>query len=163
MTVMNEEATHYVLAEEPLIIPILRAGIPLGNGLHKIFPYADVGFIVGAMRNEDSETSEATISYTTTPEEVNGKYVILADTMIATGGSILKTIKVVEMHKPRKIILAGAIAARHGIENILNYSPDIDIYAAAIDPVLDSKNYIVPGLGDAGDRCYGGKQERSLE
>ena len=122
----------------------------------------EVGFI-GAMRNEESETSEATISYTTTPEEINNKVVILADTMIATGGSILKTIKIVEKYQPSKILLAGAISARQGLDNILNYNPEIDIYPGAIDPILDGNNYIVPGLGDAGDRCYGGKLEKFLK
>lgn len=160
-TVMGAEAVHEVVGEDPLIMPILRAGIPLGYGLHRVFPYADMGFI-GAMRNEESETSEATISYTTTPEEVQGKVLILADTMIATGGSILKTIKIIEKLEPRKIILAGAICAQRGVDTILGYNSDIDLYAGAIDPILDSNNYIVPGLGDAGDRCYGGKREKFL-
>nr|WP_319775855.1 uracil phosphoribosyltransferase [uncultured Sphaerochaeta sp.] len=160
-TVMGESATHQVVAEDPLLVPILRAGIPLGYGLHKVFPYADMGFI-GAMRNEESPNSEATISYTTTPEEVQGKVLILADTMIATGGSILETIKAIKKLNPARIVLAGAIAAKQGLDNILRYCPQVDIYVAAIDPILNEKNYIVPGLGDAGDRCYGGKREKSL-
>ena len=115
------------------------------------------------MRNEESASSEAKVGYTTTPEEVKNKDLILADTMIATGGSILQTIKIVEKLEPRQIILAGVIAARPGLEAILNYNPDIDIYVAAIDPILDHHNYIVPGPGDAGDRCYGGKREKFLE
>jgi uracil phosphoribosyltransferase len=162
MTVMGAEATHMLVAEEPLLMPILRAGIPLGYGLHRVFPYAEMGFI-GAMRNEESENSEATVSYTTTPEELQGKVIILADTMIATGGSILETVKIIEKDKPRKIILAGAFCAQQGLDTILAYNSDIDIYAAAVDPVLDANNYIVPGLGDAGDRCYGGKKEKSLD
>ena len=161
VTVMGESATHRVVREDPLIMPILRAGIPLGYGLCRVFPYADVGFI-GAMRNEESVNSEAKVSYTTTPEEVKDKDIILADTMIATGGSILETVKIIEKHEPRKIILAGAICARPGLETILKYNPDVDVYAAAIDPILDRNNYIVPGLGDAGDRCYGGKKEKKL-
>lgn len=162
ITVMGECATHQVIREDPLIMPILRAGIPLGYGLHRVFPYADMGFI-GAMRNEESVNSEAKVGYTTTPEEVKDKNLILADTMIATGGSILETVKIMEKLEPRQIILACAIAARQGIDNILQYNPDIAIYAAAIDPVLDGNNYIVPGLGDAGDRCYGGKREKFIE
>lgn len=161
-TLMGEEAVHQVVEQDPLLMPILRAGIPLGYGLHRVFPYADVGFI-GAMRNEESENSEATVSYTTTPEEIKDKDIILADTMIATGGSILETVKIIEKDEPRRIIIAGAITAKKGIDNILAYNPDIDIYAAAIDPILDKNNYIVPGLGDAGDRCYGSKREKFLE
>ena len=161
-TLMGATATHALIKEQPLLMPILRAGIPLGYGLHRVFPYADMGFI-GAMRNEDSCTSEATVSYTTTPEELKGKVIILADTMITTGGSILETVKIIEKDEPRKIILAGAFGARQGLDNILSYNPNIDIYVAAVDPVLDANNYIVPGLGDAGDRCYGGKKEKSLD
>ena len=160
-TVMGVSATHELIAEEPLLMPILRAGIPLGYGLHRVFPYADMGFI-GAMRNEESEASEATVSYTTTPEEVQGKVIVLADTMIATGGSILETVKIIEKHEPKRIILASAICAKQGLDKILQYNPSIEIYAAAIDPILNGNNYIVPGLGDAGDRCYGGKREKSL-
>ena len=160
-TVMGVSATHELISEEPLLMPILRAGIPLGYGLHRVFPYADMGFI-GAMRNEESETSEATVSYTTTPEEVKDKVIVLADTMIATGGSILETVKIIEKHEPKRIILASAICAKQGLEKILQYNPKIEIYAAAIDPILNGNNYIVPGLGDAGDRCYGSKREKSL-
>jgi uracil phosphoribosyltransferase len=120
-----------------------------------------MGFI-GAMRNEESEASEATVSYTTTPEEVKGKVIVLADTMIATGGSILETVKIIEKHEPKRIILASAICAQQGLNKILEYNPCIEIYAAAIDPILNGNNYIVPGLGDAGDRCYGSKREKSL-
>ena len=161
-TVMGETATHTIIKEDPLIMPILRAGIPLGHGIHKVFPYADVGFI-GAMRNEESVNSEAKVSYTTTPEEVKDKDIILVDTMIATGGSILETVKIIEKHEPRKIILASAITAQKGVDNILAYNPDIDIYTPVIDPILNENNYIVPGLGDAGDRCYGGKKEKFIE
>ncbi|MFH1138390.1 MAG: uracil phosphoribosyltransferase [Pseudomonadota bacterium] len=160
-TVMNAEACHNVVEQDPLLMPILRAGIPLGYGLHKVFPHADMGFI-GAMRNEESPHSEAKVGYTTTPEEVKDRYLILIDTMIATGGSILETVKIMERLEPRKIILATAIAAQKGLDAILSYNPDIDVYAAAIDPYLNSNNYIVPGLGDAGDRCYGGKREKFL-
>ena len=160
-TVMNADACHTVVDQDPLLMPILRAGIPLGYGLHKVFPYADMGFI-GAMRNEESPNSEAKVGYTTTPEEVKGRFLILADTMIATGGSILETVKIMERLEPRKIILATAIAAQKGLDSILSYNSEIDVYAAGIDPHLNSANYIVPGLGDAGDRCYGGKREKFL-
>jgi uracil phosphoribosyltransferase len=161
-TVMNAVAMHQVVAKAPLIMPILRAGLPLWRGLQNVFPDAGVGFI-GAMRNEESVNSEAKVGYTTTPEEITGSVVILADTMVATGGSILETIQIIKHHQPGRILLAAVIAARQGLETIQSRHPDVDMFVAAIDPQLDSNNYIVPGLGDAGDRCYGGKKEKCLE
>jgi uracil phosphoribosyltransferase len=161
-TVMGKTATHKTIAEPPYLIPILRAGIPMYIGFQKAFPYANVGFI-GAMRNE--ETSEAGIGYVTTPD-IEGKHVILIDPMIATGGSIVESIKLMERHNPEKIIVAGAICAKEGVKRIFAYSEEknnnIDVYTAALDPILNSNNYIVPGLGDAGDRCFGPKKEKSL-
>jgi len=78
--------------------------------------------------------------------------------MLATGGSMIDAIKIVEKHSPKQIILVCAIAAKDGIARILDAYPNIKIYAAATDPTLNEKGYIIPGLGDAGDRCYGMKE-----
>jgi uracil phosphoribosyltransferase len=77
--------------------------------------------------------------------------------MIATGGSIIDAIKILESKNPKKIIIVGAIAAKEGVDGIFKHNPNVKIYTAAIDPILNEKGYIVPGLGDAGDRCYGYK------
>jgi uracil phosphoribosyltransferase len=152
-TLTGATATHNLCSEDPVLVTILRAGIPLCDGVHKVFPNAEVGFIAMS-RNE--ETLKAKIGYIALPE-IKGKNVILVDTMIATGGSMLDAIKIVEQQAPKKIIVIGAIAAEYGIAQILNHNADIKVIAAAVDSKLNEKGYIVPGLGDAGDRAYGKK------
>ncbi len=112
--------------------------------MQKVFPDAEVGFFA-MCRNE--ETLCATTSYMAMPD-VKGKVVVIADTMLATGGSFLNAIRVIKKQAPKKIILVSAIAAKEGIEKIVELDPDIQIFAAAIDPVLNEKGYIVPGLGE---------------
>jgi uracil phosphoribosyltransferase len=152
-TVLGEEASHLLCAETPVLITILRAGLPLYLGVLKIFPTAESGFIAMS-RNE--ETLIADVQYIALPE-VKDKSVIIVDTMIATGGSILDAIKVIENHGPKQIIIIGALAAKYGMQKILAYNPSIKIYVGAVDPLLNENGYIVPGLGDAGDRAFGQK------
>ncbi|NNM43970.1 MAG: uracil phosphoribosyltransferase [Chlamydiae bacterium] len=151
---MGSTASHALCAEKPVLITILRAGLPLCYGVHKIFSDSEVGYL-GMARNE--ETLQPKTDYIAIPN-VRDKCVIIIDTMIATGGSILDAIRIVEKQGPKKIIVIGAIAAEAGIAKIVEYNPNIKIYAAAIDPQLNEKGYIIPGLGDAGDRCYGQKE-----
>ncbi len=153
-TLTGITASHTLCAEQPVLITILRAGMPLCLGVQKIFPDAEVGFFAMA-RNE--ETLKADTAYIALPD-LKDKCVILVDTMIATGGSIIDAIKIVEKSNPRKIIVLGAIAAEPGIARIRAYYPNVKIYAAATDPVLNERGYIMPGLGDAGDRSYGLKK-----
>lgn len=154
-TLTGETATHHLCDEKPVLVTILRGGIPLLLGMQKIFPDSEVGFL-GMARNE--HTLQAATSYIALPD-VHDKCVIITDTMIATAGSILDAIKIIEKQGPRKIIVAGAIVAKQGIARINSYNPQIKVYAAAVDPQLNDKGYIIPGLGDAGDRAYGKKQE----
>ena len=154
-TLTGGKAVHVLCDEDPVLITILRGGVPMLIGMQEIFPNSEAGFI-GMARNE--ETLQADVSYIGIPE-VKNKCVIIADTMLATGGSMLDAIKIVEKQGPRQIILVCAIAAKDGIGRILDSNPKIKIYAAAIDPKLNEKGYIIPGLGDAGDRCYGQKDE----
>ena len=151
-TLMNADATHKVLKEAPVLVTILRASMPLYQGLHDVYQNAHVGFL-GAQRNE--ETLEAEISYIRIPECIHGSQVIISDPMIATGNDMVAAMKIIEQYEPRKIIIAGAIAAEAGIDQLIKHNDNISIYAAAIDPDLNGKGYIVPGLGDAGDRCFG--------
>lgn len=153
-TSLGETATHTLLKENPILIALLRAGLPIYNGLQKAFPEAEAGFI-GTMRDE--HTLKSKISYTALPL-LTGKQVILADTMLATGGSLIDSIEFIKPQKPASITIIAAIASRQGMQRIHAYESGIEIYAAAIDPTLNAKGYIVPGLGDAGDRCYGVKQ-----
>jgi len=154
-TLMGAKAVHVLCDEDPVLITILRGGIPMLVGVQQVFPNAEVGF-VGMARNE--ETLQAAVSYIGIPN-IQDKCVIIADTMLATGGSILDAIKIVEKQNPKQIIIVCAIAAKKGIARVLDHNPNIKIYAAATDPELNEKGYIVPGLGDAGDRSYGMKHE----
>lgn len=150
-TVTGGVATHSIPDEAPVLVTILRAGLPLTFGVQKIFPGAEVGFI-GMARNE--ETLKADVSYVALPN-MRDKYVILIDTMLATGGSFLDALEKIEAHHPKKIVILAAIAAEFGIARILARYPTIEFFLGTTDPSLDDKGFIIPGLGDAGDRCYG--------
>ena len=90
---------------------------------------------------------------------IKDKIVIVVDTMIATAGSMLDAVKLIKSQGPKKIIIIGAIASKPGLEAISNYDSTIPVFAAAVDEVLNNKGYIVPGLGDAGDRSFGKKEQ----
>ena len=154
LTLTGKEATHPLLKEQPVLVTILRAGLPLNAGVQKVFPNAEVGFFAMA-RNE--ETLKAVTSYIALPD-LKDRYVILSDTMIGTGGSIVDAITILERHQPKKIFVIAAIAAEAGVDRILKAFPSVTILRAATDPCLNDVGYIIPGLGDAGDRCYGKKQ-----
>ncbi len=154
-TLTGGVASHSLCSETPVLVTLLRAGVPLCAGVQKIFPDSPVGFI-GIARNEETLLPEH--SYVSLPE-IQGKTVVIIDTMLATGGSFLSAIDIVKPYRPARIILIAAIAAEPGIANIRNLYPDIEIHTAGIDPALNQKGYIVPGLGDAGDRSYGEKMK----
>ena len=150
-TLTDTEATHCLVDETPVLITILRAGLPLNAGVHKVFPNAEAGFLA---MSRDEETLKAKVDYVGIPDLKN-RSVILSDTMLATGGSLIDAIQIIEKYKPKKIFVVAAIASQPGIDRILQYNPSIKIFAAAIDSSLNHKGYIIPGLGDAGDRSYG--------
>ncbi|MBS0615566.1 MAG: uracil phosphoribosyltransferase [Verrucomicrobia bacterium] len=153
-TLTNAPASHVICDDKPILVTIMRAGLPLLYGVQKIFPDSETGFL-GTMRDE--ETLKPHTTYIALPELKN-KPVIIVDTMLATGGSILEAIKIIEERGPSQITVICAIAAQPGLERIKAHNPSIQVYAAATDPILNEKGYIVPGLGDAGDRSYGQKQ-----
>lgn len=157
-TATGAVATHPVLAENPVLVTILRAGIPLLHGVQKVFPRAEVGFL-GMARDE--KTKQSSMDYVALPT-IEGKDVILVDTMLATGGSLIQAIQLIEKQKPRRIYVIAAISSVVGVQKIQTYkSPllrdSIQVFSAAVDPTLNDEAYIVPGLGDAGDRAYGKK------
>lgn len=154
-TLLGATACHRLCDEKPVLVAILRAGVPLCHGTQMVFCNSEVGFL-GMGRDE--ETLQPKLDYIALPD-LKGKCVILTDTMIATGGSILKAIEIIEKQAPKRILVLGAIASKPGIANILESYPNIKIYTAAIDPALNEKGWIVPGLGDAGDRSYGKKSK----
>ncbi|MCL4459105.1 MAG: uracil phosphoribosyltransferase [Chloroflexi bacterium] len=162
LTPMNYEATAEVLHNSStVLIAILRAALPLTEGLLRIL-HCDVGF-VGLSRDE--ETLKPRFRYAG-DIDVEDKNVVYADTMIATGGSIIELDRIVcEKGKPKRKVLAGAISTDYSLDRIKKAIPEIEIYVAGIDnkvyeegfiaPGLNGKGYIVPGLGDAGDRSFG--------
>ncbi len=134
------------------VVPILRAGLGMLDGVLKLIPTARVGH-VGLYR--DPDTLEPVEYYCKLPTDVEERDLIVVDPMLATGGSAAAGINFVKERNPRNIKFMCLIAAPEGVERVQNEHPDVDIYAAAIDEKLNDHAYIVPGLGDAGDRLYG--------
>lgn len=136
------------------IIPILRAGLGFVDGMLEIIPNAKVGH-VGLYR--DPNTHEPVEYYCKLPEDIDKRRVIIVDPMLATGGSAVAAVDFVKGKGAKDISLMFLIAAPEGIEALTNKHPDVDIYIAAKDEKLNEHAYIVPGLGDAGDRIFGTK------
>ncbi|WNQ11545.1 uracil phosphoribosyltransferase [Paenibacillus aurantius] len=136
------------------LIPILRAGLGMVDGILKLLPAAKVGH-VGLYR--DPETLQPVEYYVKLPTDVLERELIVIDPMLATGGSAIAAIDVLKKRQCTQIKLMCLIAAPEGIKAMQEAHPDIDIYVAAIDDHLDDHGYIVPGLGDAGDRLFGTK------
>ena len=136
------------------IIPILRAGLGFVDGMLEIIPSAKVGH-VGLYR--DPETHEPVEYYCKLPEDIDKRKVIIVDPMLATGGSAIAAVDFVKSRGAKDISLMFLIAAPEGIEALTSKHPDVDIYIAAKDECLNENAYIVPGLGDAGDRIFGTK------
>lgn len=136
------------------IIPILRAGLGMVDGLHTLVPVAKVGHI-GLYRNE--ETHKPVVYYCKLPEDVQKRLVIVTDPMLATGGSSCDAIAMLKERGCNNIRLMCLVGAPEGIEKVQKEHPDVDIYVAAVDDHLNADAYIVPGLGDAGDRIFGTK------
>lgn len=136
------------------LIPILRAGLGMVDGILKLLPAAKVGHI-GLYR--DPETLQPVEYYTKLPTDVTERELIVIDPMLATGGSAIAAIDVLKKRNCTQIKLMCLIAAPEGIKATQEAHPDIDIYVAAIDSHLNDHGYIVPGLGDAGDRLFGTK------
>ena len=136
------------------IVPILRAGMGMAEGLHTLVPVAKVGHI-GLYRNET--THEPVVYYCKLPEDIQERMVIVTDPMLATGGSSCDALAMLKERGCTNIRLMCLVAAPEGIARVQKEHPDVDIYVAAIDDHLNADAYIVPGLGDAGDRIFGTK------
>lgn len=144
-----------VLAGKKLgLVPILRAGLGMVDGILKLIPAAKVGHL-GMYR--DPDTLEAVKYYSKMPPDIGERELIVIDPMLATGGSAAAGITVLKEMGAKQIKLMCLIAAQAGIERVQKEHDDVDIYVAAVDPVLNEKSYIIPGLGDAGDRLFGTK------
>ena len=136
------------------IVPILRAGMGMVEGLQTLVPVAKVGHI-GLYRNE--ETHNPVVYYCKLPEDIHNRLVIVTDPMLATGGSACDALSMLEERGCHNIRLMCLVGAPEGIARVQREHPDVDIYLAAVDERLNDTAYIVPGLGDAGDRIFGTK------
>lgn len=141
-----------IAGKKVAIVPILRAGLGMVDGLRDLIPVARVGFI-GLYRDE--ETHKPVPYYCKLPKEVDKRLVILTDPMLATGGSACDAIDLVKSHGCQDIRLMCLVAAPEGIKTVQEKHPDVDIYVASVDRELNENCYILPGLGDAGDRIFG--------
>lgn len=136
-----------------VIINVLRAALPLVEGMMSIFPDSDCG-LVGAWR-EDVAPFKIHLNYIRMPC-LDKKIVLVADPMLATGNTMNAILKEIEKQgSPKRLVLFNVIASKEGIDNVSNANPDLEIYTCAIDSNVNKDGYIVPGLGDAGDICFG--------
>jgi len=136
------------------IVPILRAGLGMVDGLLRLVPVARVGHI-GLYR--DPETHEPVEYYCKMPPDIGERLVVVVDPMLATGGSAADAISMVKARGAKHVMLMCLVAAPEGVKKVQQAHPDVDIYAASLDERLNDRAYIVPGLGDAGDRIFGTK------
>ncbi len=141
-----------MIDEQIVVVPILRAGVGMLDGILSLVPSARVGF-VGLERDED--TAEASTYYEKFPWQVSDGLTIIVDPMLATGGSTVSAIDMLKKAGAKRIIVACIVTCPDGLAAVHDAHPDVRVYAASIDPELNAQKYIVPGLGDAGDRLYG--------
>lgn len=144
-----------IIKYEPsiIVVNVLRAAVPLVEGIIRIFHEAECGMI-GAWR-EETPPFKVNMNYTKIPD-INGKIVLIADPMLATGHTLKEILnKIKSMGKPKRIVLFNVISSREGIDKLQKSHPEIEIYTCAIDNEVNSDGYIVPGLGDAGDISFG--------
>ncbi|MBQ0014956.1 MAG: uracil phosphoribosyltransferase [Oscillospiraceae bacterium] len=145
---------HDLDGKKMAIVPILRAGLGMVDGIHTLIPSAKVGHI-GLYR--DPETLQPVEYYNKMPADMEERDVIVLDPMLATGGSAIDAISQIKKLNPKSIKFMCIISAPEGLKALSEAHPDVDIYAAAMDDHLNEHGYIVPGLGDAGDRIFGTK------
>ena len=150
-----ETTTQTVVKENSIaIVPILRAGLGMVDGILSLFPAAKVGHI-GLYRNET--TFEPQEYYCKLPSHIEDKVVMVVDPMLATGGSASDAIKMLKKRGCKKIKLMSIIAAPEGVDKVATAHPDVEIFVSTLDRCLNENAYILPGLGDAGDRIFGTK------
>ena len=150
-----QKATFKRLAGKKLaIVPILRAGLGMVDGLTQLMPSARIGHI-GLYR--DPDTHLPVEYYCKMPPDIGERLVLIVDPMLATGGSAADAISMVKKRGAKNIVLMCLVSAPEGVKKVQDEHPDVDIYSAALDERLNEHAYIVPGLGDAGDRIFGTK------
>ena len=147
-----EQSTGYVLARKVTLVPVLRAGLGMADGVLAILPDANVGHL-GMYRNHD--TLEPVPYYQKLPPDIVDTDVLVIDPMLATGGSAASAIEFLKRAGVTNLKFMCLVAAPEGIKGLHDQHPEVPIYTAAVDRQLDHRGYILPGLGDAGDRIFG--------
>jgi uracil phosphoribosyltransferase len=147
-----EKTAGHLLATGVVLAPVLRAGLGMVNGFLDVIPDSKVGHI-GLKRDE--ETLKPVYYYYKTPADLENSMIIVLDPMLATGGSASEALNYLKESGGKEIILACLVAAPEGVKRVTDEHPDVHIYSAALDRQLNSRGYILPGLGDAGDRIFG--------
>jgi uracil phosphoribosyltransferase len=140
------------LKHEVVLVPILRAGLGMLTSILQLIPHARVGF-VGLKRHE--RTLKASVYHKSLPANLSSFEIILIDPMLATGGSAVAALRLLEQRGAKRVRLVSLVAAPEGIAHVQERYPELPIFTAAIDEKLNAQGYIVPGLGDAGDRLFG--------
>lgn len=153
-TPIQKAKLNMIAGKKLAIVPILRAGLGMVDGLLRLVPVARVGHI-GLYR--DPDTHEPVEYYCKMPPDIDKRLVVIVDPMLATGGSAADAITMVKAKGAKQIMLMCLVAAPEGVKKVQEAHPDVDIYCAALDEKLNDHAYIVPGLGDAGDRIFGTK------
>ncbi len=146
------KSVQYELAQDVVIVPILRAGLGMVDGIRSMIPTAKIGFI-GLYRDEN--TLEPHEYYAKFPDTITNSIVLVVDPMLATGGSASAAISMLKKRGCKDIRYVGLVAAPNGVERLQKDHPDVPIYLASLDEKLNENGYIVPGLGDCGDRLFG--------
>lgn len=144
--------TNILAGRKLAFVPILRAGIGMMNGVTTLMPAAKVGHI-GLYRDE--KTLEPIFYYNKMPKDISSRDVIVLDPMLATGGTAIAAIQKIKQYNPNSIKFMCIIAAPEGISALSQAHPEVQVYCAALDKKINEKGYIVPGVGDAGDRIFG--------
>ena len=151
IAVWQGDGNFYTIDEENImVVTVLRAGMPMLDSVMELLPEAKAGFL--AMKRD--ETTHKSVLYYDRLPECKGKTVLLVDPMVATGGSMVDALKLIKSREPSRIIALNIIGSPEGLEVVSSAYPDVDIYITQIDEKLNDDMYIIPGLGDAGDRSY---------
>jgi uracil phosphoribosyltransferase len=147
-----EKTQGHAIGDRVVAVPILRAGLGLVGPVLELLPHVTVGYI-GLERDE--RTAVASRYYVKLPPDIAGKSVMILDPMLATGGTATKAVEIMKEYRPASVRLVCVVAAPEGIQALLAAHPDVQIFTAARDRELNAQKYILPGLGDYGDRLFG--------
>ncbi|QHX35601.1 uracil phosphoribosyltransferase [Spiroplasma sp. TIUS-1] len=149
-----KKAKGYTIETPVVLVPIIRAGLGMVDGIQKIIPTAKIAH-VGLYRDE--VTMKPVEYYAKAPADIDSSYTIVVDPMLATGGSAVKAIDIIKSKGAKNIKFVGLVGVQEGIDALQKAHPDVDIFLACKDPILNKHGYIEPGMGDAGDRIFGTK------